>query len=99
MSLRKSRRYKYILSPLTLACLGGAGSRGYRTFVPSVSADKELKLADAAYARGLEAYQAKNWGEAALNFDKAEVQADKAKDALDLQVKDSKLQPEEAQPL
>lgn len=99
MSLRKSRGYKYVLWALTLACLGGAGYLGYRTFAVSASADKELKLAEAAYARGLETYQAKNWGEAALNFDKAGVQADKALEALDLQVKDNKLPAEEAQPL
>lgn len=99
MSLRKSRGYKYAMWALTLACLGGAGYLGYRTFFSAVSAEKELKAAEAAYARGLEAYTQKNWGAATERFHEAQLLADKAKDALDTQVKESKLPPDQADPL
>lgn len=99
MSLRKSRSYKLLLWLLTIACVGGAGFLGYKTFFSSTSAASELKSGEAAYARGLEAYTQKNWGAAADRFDEARVFADRALAAFEQQAKDNKLKQEEAQPL
>ncbi len=91
MSATRSAKYKAVLWILTLTCLGAAGYIGYKTFYATASADRELKTADDAYAKGLAAYNAKNWGEAATRFDEARLLADKANEAFDAQVKAGKM--------
>ena len=99
MSVRKSRVYRFGILFLTLACLGAAGYLGYRTFVAPGSPARGLKDAEAAYARGAEAYQQKTWGDAATRFDESRLLADKAMETLKEQTEGKKIPPEEAQAL
>ena len=91
MGLRGKRSYKYIMWVLTLACLGGAGFLGYKTFFSSVSAAKDLNEAETAYARGSEAYQQEKWDAAATRFDEAKLLADKALESLKAQANEKKV--------
>jgi predicted Zn-dependent protease len=99
MSFRTARGYKVILWLLTLACLSGAGYLGYRTFFATSSPAQHLKAAESAYARGANAYEQKNWGDAATRFDEAKIHADNAKQSFDEMAKDGKMQPDEAKSL
>lgn len=99
MSFRQSRLYKPVMWTLTLACLGGAGYLGYQSFFAGNSPAKQLKLANDAYNRGVEAYGQKNWGEAATRFDEAQLLADKTLDAWKVQVEAKRLPPDQMQEL
>jgi tetratricopeptide (TPR) repeat protein len=97
MSLRETRGFKLGLWILTAACLGGAGFLGYKTFFAPSSSARELKAAETAYASGLNAYQQKNWPDAATRFDEAKILADRAMKALETQAEEKKISPEDAQ--
>lgn len=87
-----------LLIALSVACVGGAGYLGYRTFFGTESYTKNLKNAEAAYDRGLAAYQGKNWTDAATRFDEARLLADRAREALDTQVVEGKISVDDAKP-
>jgi hypothetical protein len=82
MSVRHSGLYRGVLVVLSAACLGGAGYLGYRTFVAPPGASQTLKSAEDAYARGVKAYDAKDFATAAGRFDEAKLLASKALDQL-----------------
>src|SRR5262249_30735575 len=87
MTMRRSRGYRIALILLSVACLGGAGYLGYRTFFETQSVSKNLKAAESSYDRGSAAFQQKNWNDAATRFDEAKLLADKATEALAAQLK------------
>jgi predicted Zn-dependent protease len=95
MSFRTFRGYKLILWSLTLVCLGGAGYLGYKTFYTAGSPSRTLKTAEEAYARGIAAYDQKNWTEAATRFDEAKLLSEKAEQQLDEHGKAGKVTVEE----
>ncbi len=99
MSLRSARGYKVLLWLLTLACLSGAGFLGYKTFFAVGSASRQLKSAETAYAQGLDAYDKKNWNDAATRFDEAKLLAENATQSLKEQAEAGKLPPEEIKSL
>ena len=86
MSFRRSRGYRVIMLALSVACLGGAGYLGYRTFFATPSVDRSIKAAETAYQRGVAAYNEKKWADAATHFDEANLLANKAKEALERRV-------------
>ena len=99
MSMRTSPTYRWIMIVLAIACVGGAGYLAYRTFFAGSSAAQQLKLAEDTYARGLTAYDQKNWADAATRFDEAKLLATKAGEALEAQVKEGKIPPDEVKSL
>lgn len=99
MSLRQSTAYRVTLWILTLACLGGAGYLGYRTFIAPAAPANRLKAAEAAFNRGTEAFNQKNWAEAATRFDEAQLLCDKGMDELKTLLEGNKIPAEEAQTL
>lgn len=70
MSIRQSRGYKMVMILGSIACLVGAGYLGYKTFLVKGGSATELKAAETAYTRGLEAMTS-NPQEAAIRFDEA----------------------------
>lgn len=90
MSLRQSRSYRFLLVLASLLCLVGAGYLAYKTFFSSGGTEKELAAAETAYARGSEAFAAKNWNEATRKFDESRLLCDKALDSLDKMTKTGK---------
>ncbi|MCS6865225.1 MAG: tetratricopeptide repeat protein [Gemmataceae bacterium] len=99
MSFRQTTTYRVTLWILTLACLGGAGYLGYRTFVVPAAPANRLQAAETAFARGTEAFNQKKWGEAATRFDEAQLLCDKGMDELKNLLDGNKLPAEQAQNL
>jgi predicted Zn-dependent protease len=98
MSFRRSRGYRFLLLALSIVCLGGAGYIAYRTFFVGNDYASNLKSAEAAYQRGLKAYQDKNWAEAVMRFDEARLLAERARESLDTQVVEGKIPRDDAKP-
>jgi len=96
MSFRQSRKYKSLLWLLTAVCVGGAGFIAYKVFFDTVSTAKELKAAEDAYARGLAAYNDKNWADAVVRFDEARLLSQKALVSLDAEIKNEKVPEDQA---
>ncbi len=99
MNLRQSTAYRATLWILTLACLGGAGYLGYRTFIAPAAPANRLKAAEAAFRRGTEAFNQKQWAEAAIRFDEAQLLCDKGMDELKTLLEGNKIPAEEAKTL
>ncbi|OWK35255.1 tetratricopeptide repeat protein [Fimbriiglobus ruber] len=99
MRLRQNRVYRSILLALTVVGLAGAGYVVYGTFLAPAAPDRQLKAAEAAYARGVAVYQAQNWGEAVTRFDEARLLADKGRGLLEEQSRAGRLSPDEVKAL
>ena len=95
MSVRQSRVYRGAMAAVTAAVALAGGSVAVWGLPESRSPARKTAQAEAAYARGLAAYDGQQWADAAVRFDEAKLLADGALDALQAKAAEGAMPPDE----